>query len=254
MTNERWLLSRRVLDTEEDWLSCDLPHRMFRLLQRRVSGRKAHLFEAACFRRLWHWPEVEKRRWAVEVLERHAEGNTAPEEAERAARALREAREFTTWVMGGMWNQAFDEAERLHPDALSIAGRTAEAMTIAAGRLNRTAAGLEDGRPEEEQRAPEQSAQCELLRCIVGNPFRPVPTIARPLLTWSDSLVLKLARAAYEARHLPEGTLDTSRIAVLADALADAGCDDEGLLRHCRQPGPAHCRGCWAVDLLLGKE
>jgi hypothetical protein len=252
MTDERWLRSRRILDTEEDWLSCDLPHRMFRLLQGRVRDRKARLFESACFRRLWHWPEVEKRRWAVEVLERHAEGAADPEEARRAARALREAREFTTWVMGGMWNQVFDEGEELHPDALSTAGRTAEAMTIAAGRLALTAAGLGDGRPEEEHRAPEQSAQCELLRCIVGNPFRPLPTVARSLLTWSDGLVLKLARAAYEARHHPEGNLDTSRLLVLADAL-EAGLADAEVLTHLRSAGP-HVRGCWAIDNLLGQE
>jgi hypothetical protein len=226
---------------------------MFRLLQGRVSDRKARLFEAACFRRLWHWPEVGERRWAVEVLERHAEGAAAPEEAERAARALREARQFTTWVMGGMWNQAFDEAERLHPDALSTAGWTAEAMTIAAGRLNRTAAGFNDGRPDDQHRAPEQSAQCDLLRCITGNPFRPLPTVARPLLTWSDGLVPKLARAAYEDRRLPAGTLDLAGLAVLADALEEAGCTDADLLGHLRGPGP-HVRGCWVVDLLLGKE
>jgi hypothetical protein len=160
---------------------------------------------------------------------------------------------LTTWVMGGMWNQAFDEAERLCPDALSTAGRTAEAMTIAAGRLARTAAGLEDGRPDDEHRAPEQSAQCDLLRCITGNPFRPVPTIARLLLTWSDGLVPKLARAACEARRLPAGTLDNSCLAVLADALEEAGCDQPDVLAHLRSPGP-HVRGCWAVDLLLGKS
>jgi hypothetical protein len=49
------------------------------------------------------------------------------------------------------------------------------------------------------------------------------------------------------------GTLDTSRLAVLADALEDAGCDRADILGHLRGPGP-HVRGCWAVDLLLGKE
>jgi hypothetical protein len=52
---------------------------------------------------------------------------------------------------------------------------------------------------------------------------------------------------------MPEGTFDTARLAILADALLDAGCDDEGLLAHLRGPGP-HVRGCWAVDAILGKS
>jgi hypothetical protein len=47
--------------------------------------------------------------------------------------------------------------------------------------------------------------------------------------------------------HLPV------ELAVKADALLDAGCGDEDLIQHCREPGP-HVRGCWAVDLILGKQ
>jgi hypothetical protein len=64
--------------------------------------------------------------------------------------------------------------------------------------------------------------------------------------------VVALAQAAYEQRELPAGTLDMARLAVLADALEDAGCTDADLLSHLRGPGP-HVRGCWAVDLILGK-
>jgi hypothetical protein len=64
--------------------------------------------------------------------------------------------------------------------------------------------------------------------------------------------VVALAQAAYEQRELPAGTLDIARIAILSDALEDAGCTDAELLGHLRGPGP-HVRGCWAVDLLLGK-
>ena len=92
-----------------------------------------------------------------------------------------------------------------------------------------------------------------LLRCVVGNPFAPTPPIAPSLLTWSDGLVPKLARAAYEAPRLPAGTFDDARLAVLADALEDAGCNDQTILGNLRGPGP-HVRGCWAVDLLLGKS
>jgi hypothetical protein len=53
--------------------------------------------------------------------------------------------------------------------------------------------------------------------------------------------------------QLPAGQLDPTRLAVLADAVEEAGCTDADLLGHLRGPGP-HVRGCWAVDLLLGKE
>ena len=62
-----------------------------------------------------------------------------------------------------------------------------------------------------------------------------------------------LAQAAYDERELPSGTLDATRLAVLADALEEAGCPDRTILDHLRGPGP-HVRGCWAVDLLLGKS
>jgi hypothetical protein len=72
-------------------------------------------------------------------------------------------------------------------------------------------------------------------------------------LTWHAGLVVRLAQAAYEERHLPAGTLDKDRLAVLADALEEAGCEDGQILGHLRSGGD-HYRGCWAVDLLLGEE
>ena len=53
-----------------------------------------------------------------------------------------------------------------------------------------------------------------------------------------------LARETYDDRAF-------HRLPILADALEDAGCDDEAILGHLRSHGP-HVRGCWAVDLCLG--
>jgi hypothetical protein len=94
---------------------------------------------------------------------------------------------------------------------------------------------------------------CGLLRCVFGNPFRPSPPLTPAVLAWNDGTVRRIAEGAYEERQLPAGTLDTARLAILADALLDAGCNDEELIAHCRSAGP-HYRGCWAVDLILGKE
>jgi hypothetical protein len=94
-----------------------------------------------------------------------------------------------------------------------------------------------------------RKAIANLLRDIFGNPFQSVSF--NP--AWRTPTVQSLATAAYEERSLPAGTLDADRLAVLADALEEAGCDNDDILAHLRGPGP-HVRGCWVVDLLLEKE
>jgi len=72
-------------------------------------------------------------------------------------------------------------------------------------------------------------------------------------LTWHAGTIPRLAQAAHECRDMLEGTLDNTRLAILADALEEAGLTDEDILDHLRGPGP-HVRGCFAVDLCLGKS
>jgi hypothetical protein len=98
----------------------------------------------------------------------------------------------------------------------------------------------------------ERPLQAVLLRCIFGNPFRRLTPPAAQVLAWNGGLVRKLAEAAYDRRHLPSGDLDQARLAVLADALDDAGVTAPDLLNHLHGPGP-HVRGCHVLDLLLGK-
>jgi hypothetical protein len=102
-------------------------------------------------------------------------------------------------------------------------------------------------------RKREMCFQCGLLRCILANPFRGPPSIDLICLAWNGGTVKRLAQAAYEERSFPHGTLDLGRLAVLADALEEAGCTDEEILGHLRGPGP-HIRGCWVLDLILGKS
>jgi hypothetical protein len=88
----------------------------------------------------------------------------------------------------------------------------------------------------------EYRAICRYVRDIFGNPFHPI-TLKR---SWLTSKVLALANSIYEERAF-------DRMPILANALQNSGCDNEDILNHCRQQGE-HCRGCWVVDLLLGKS
>lgn len=85
-------------------------------------------------------------------------------------------------------------------------------------------------------------ASNHIFRDIVGSPFRPVTFDPR----WRTSDTIGLAQAIYDDRAF-------ERMPILADALMDAGCEDEQIISHCRSKGP-HVRGCWVVDLALGKE
>jgi hypothetical protein len=92
-----------------------------------------------------------------------------------------------------------------------------------------------------EAKLKEEASHANLLRDIFGNPFRPATLDP----AWRTPTVVALAGQMYESR-------DFTAMPILADALQDAGCDNEDVLDHCRGPGP-HVRGCWVVDLVLGK-
>jgi hypothetical protein len=93
--------------------------------------------------------------------------------------------------------------------------------------------------------ATHEAAQAHLLRCIAGNPFRPV-VVDPAWQAWNDRTIPKLAQAIYDERAF-------DHLAILADALEDAGCNNSDILTHLRSAGP-HVPGCWPVDLLLGKS
>ncbi|VTU00346.1 Uncharacterized protein (Fragment) OS=uncultured bacterium PE=4 SV=1 [Gemmataceae bacterium] len=89
----------------------------------------------------------------------------------------------------------------------------------------------------------ELATECTFLREIFGNPFRPVTFDP----AWRTATVTALAAGIYEEKAF-------DRLPILADALQDAGCDVDAILDHFRDPTAAHVRGCWALDLVLGKE
>ena len=89
----------------------------------------------------------------------------------------------------------------------------------------------------------EERNQVALARDIFGNPFRPVAF--EP--DWRTSTAVAIAKQMYDAR-------DFGAMPILADALQDAGCENEDVLTHCRDAMGVHVRGCWVVDLVLGKS
>ncbi len=82
----------------------------------------------------------------------------------------------------------------------------------------------------------------DILREIFGNPFHPVSLDP----AWLTGTAIALATGIYDDHAF-------DRLPILADALQEAGCNSDDLLNHLRGPGP-HVRGCWALDLVLGKE
>ena len=210
--------------TEAEWLAETDPLRMLRELGDRASDRQLRLFACAGCRRLWWLLRDPRGRTAVEVSERYADGLAGPEELWAAARAAREAADEAERAQEAGWNAA--------RSAAMAAGVSWEAAERVAGSA---------------------AFDTDLLRHLLGNPFRPPPPLAASVLGWDGGTVKRLAEGAYEQRNMSAGTLDPARVAVLADALEEAGCTDAGLLGHLRGPG-RHVRGCWAVDLLLGKR
>jgi hypothetical protein len=91
----------------------------------------------------------------------------------------------------------------------------------------------------------EHPVQAALLRDIIGNPFRPA-ALDSAWLTWHGGLVVSMAQRMHDTR-------DFSDMPVLADALEEAGCQDQDILGHCRS-GREHVKGCWLIDLLLGQS
>jgi hypothetical protein len=220
------------------WLSCEHFSRLLNFLRRRrvayskAGRRKLRLFACACCRRLWPWLTDESSRRAVEVAERFADGLSGKEELEAARRAAppgwgpNERLPFTGDLVRWPANAAFGVA---YPEAAAAATCVAQATAQALG-----------GDTLETYNAAWRW-QCDVVREVFGNPFRPV--VVDPVwLAWNDGTVRGMARDVYDERHF-------DRLPLLADALEDAGCADAGLLEHLRGPGP-HVRGCWALDLL----
>lgn len=213
--------------TEAEWLACSDMNRMFEFLSGRTSDRKLRLFACACFGRIWDRLPATIRR-AVEISERYASG--LADELEWAA----------TWTAS---EPPFDD-----PIAAMIwlAGRPPTSRTglEEAGWAVMAAVSLMVEPTEEAAWYAFLAEEAALLREVV-NPFLLAPLV-HSWHSWHDGLLVSMAQQMYDSR-------DFSDLPILADALEEAGCTNQDILAHCRSGGE-HVRGCWVVDLLIGKQ
>ena len=241
--------------TEAEWLTCNDPQTMLDSLGLWQHSRKVRLmFVAHCYRAGEWLPE--KCKPVVQVAERYADGQATRVELEGAEELARNLLEWHEGQMIGVeenWclgepvienGVAYVEVNEQYQEE-SQAAHLRYAASYFALNASLRAEWLNDLSgwgfvPDE------RPADAHNIRCLFGNPFRPVPALNPDWLSWNGGTVPRLATAIYDEPAF-------GRLPVLADALEDAGCTDADILEHCRGPGP-HVRGCWVVDLLLGRE
>jgi hypothetical protein len=231
--------------TGAEWEACGDIRLMADFIRAVASDRKLRLFACSCARTFWDLLTDWRSRQAVEVTERFVDGLCAPEELAQAqalaGKAPAKARRAKLVREIPVYAAAPAPAQGLPMELPAGTGSGAYAAWLTARRFRSIVKASEQEGCAEERRA------CAIMRDVVGNPFRPVAFDP----AWRTPTVVALAEAAYDERILPSGELDPQRLAVLADALEEAGAAGE-LLAHLRGPRP-HVRGCWVVDLLTGR-
>jgi hypothetical protein len=211
--------------TEAEWLACTDPTPMLKFLRDKSSDRKVRLFAVACCRRIPSLFPDESSQKALDLLERFSDGRAKAEE---------------------FWSL-------LNMKAAEIGGeRMSQVLVMGIPAWWRITMALQEIRPEvvtkltvellRHAKKGESIFQSYLLQCIFGNPFHQI--FQDP--AWLTPAVKGVAQAIYDERAF-------DRLAILADALEDAGCNDGDILNHCRQP-KQHVRGCWVIDLVLDKK
>jgi hypothetical protein len=210
--------------TEAEWLAFANVETLVMAIGPHFWGRKRMLCGCGDARRSWHLLTREGNRRVIETSERYADGLASEEELRQAWQAIEwEPVVYCHWPFEWM----------------TAPGPVSDDVKAAIYDLDSDALNNFPERRSEEER---NRQQCSIIRDLFGNPFRPVHL--NP--AWKTGNVVTLAQAIYDDHAF-------ERMPILADALEEAGCTEEAILSHCRGPGP-HVRGCWVVDLLLGKE
>jgi hypothetical protein len=231
--------------TEAEWLACNDPEelRWFLRYNARLSERKLRLLACAFCRQNWHNLVDGRSKAAIQVVERFADGMATEEEVDEAASQASAVIPPQRKQLNLVQFERLSTAERTEWSA----AQSACSVTAFGGgwdvyvhledviRHSLEAAKCQMFGPSEQVL---RGTLSEITRDVAGSPFRPV-TIDP---AWLTPTVTNLATAAYDERTLPSGELDLARLAILADALEEAGCANADILAHLRGPGP-HVRG-----------
>jgi hypothetical protein len=236
--------------TEAEWLACESPLRMGDHLGSAATPRKFRLYHCGCCRRVWKHLD-ERGRHAVEVAERFCDGSAGQAELraahQQAEAAFRDAQRQVEWfvplLLFRTTGSRFWAAQTaVCATEANLANRSVWGVSWTGEKTAEARASWWDREFTGHSRVAERRQQAHLLRDIFGNPFRPCRLDDHQ----KTPAVIALATAAYDSR-------DFSCLPILADALEEAGCDDADILSHCRGEG-THVRGCWVVDLVLGRQ
>jgi hypothetical protein len=219
--------------TEAEWLAGTGLGPMVEFLRGRASDRRLRLFAVACCQQLMPWNQNRRVVEALIRAERYADGGLAESTMEKWYQELNRISYEIRREMGGGGNAqttiCWAVGAVCLPRRYDGFVNAWQALTNMAGVFG----------PEFSGRGP--AIVRTLLDDTFGNPFRPVAV--EP--DWRTSTVAALATGIYADRAF-------DRLPILADALEDAGCEAPDVLAHCRSDG-VHVRGCWVVDLVLGK-
>jgi hypothetical protein len=232
---------------EKEWLACTDSGKMFKVFggafgKMRLDARLRR-FAVECCRRVRHLITEEMFLAAADAGEAVAED---PGNEKGTCRVMGAA-----YIHGRRRERQYAitaEPHRLHAARAAIATCGSTDWHAAVNAMREAAQAMNVTRPDRCDPA-DLRHQSALLRDLFGNPFHPV--VLDP--AWRTPAVLALAQAAYDHRFLPSGYLDCQRLAVLADALEEGGCDNVEILSHLHNNDP-HWRGCWALDTILGKS
>jgi hypothetical protein len=229
---------------EHDWLLATSPFELVQYVRGKASDRKLRLFACACVRHRWELLRYATPRQAAELAERFAEGAASLGDVE----PLRQQADISAGNAPEFERLAYRAAAAtLAEGASEAAMQVCELIRdqFVFEEANAAMSREDEVRVIFEAQTIAHRALVRLAHEVFGNPFRKV-TIEPAWLHAADGAALALARWIDEERRYEE-------LPYLADALTDAGCTEEALLRHLRERG-GHVRGCWALDAVLGRE
>jgi hypothetical protein len=206
-----------------------------------LSERKQRLLACACVRRLWGMLTEPVLREAIETAESFADGNctlAVLSTAYHAAEHFSKQTHTSTPEYLAAWAATRTAKHAFFCDRPFDAQETRHLSQIV------TEAMIPGNGPDDEQMRPLRQLEADVHQKYLEDVEQRLNVEFSS--SWRTSTVVAIATSIYEERAY-------DRMPILADALQDAGCDNEDILNHCRSE-TVHSRGCFVVDLILGKE